>query len=311
MSNEDDQHAAERPSTFQQVLEADTFAGLSNTLFGRIVDKYPEQFRELRDYLEQSDTNVLFRTYVSQMFLASILVFVAVFFAVLTSVLIIRPHPLLSVVLVISAPGFVASMFFVFLYIYPEQVAKSRATNINRNLPFALNQMSAVASSGIPPSSMFKLLTNFEEYEEISKEAEKIVTKIEVFGEDLTTALREVASETPSDDLQEVLYGMISTIETGGNLNEFLQEQAESALFDYRMRRKEQIQNLSTYASFYTAILVAAPLFLIAILAVMNMVGGSLLGFQIDQIMRLGVYVLIPLINIAFILMLTLTQEEL
>jgi len=103
---------------------------------------------------------------------------------------------------------------------------------------------------------------------------------------------------------------MISTIETGGSLNEFLSEQAESALFDYQVRREKQIENLSTYASFYTALLIAAPLFLIAVLAIMNIIGGDLFGFAIGDIMNVGVYVVIPFINLLFIGALQLTQGD-
>jgi len=122
--------------------------------------------------------------------------------------------------------------------------------------------------------------------------------------------MRETALETPSEELKEILYGMISTIETGGSLNEFLSEQAESALFDYQVRREKQIENLSTYASFYTALLIAAPLFLIAVLAIMNIIGGDLFGFAIGDIMNVGVYVVIPFINLLFIGALQLTQGD-
>jgi len=199
---------------------------------------------------------------------------------------------------------------FTMLYIYPSQKAKGRKTDIENNLPFALNQMSAVASSGIPPSDMFKLLMDFDEYGEVSRESQKVIRKIELFGEGITTALRETANETSSPELKEVMYGMISTIETGGDLEEFLQEHAEAALFDYRLRREKQIENISTYASFYTALLIAAPLFLIAILSVMNIIGGNVLGLAIPDVMRLGVYVGIPLINIAFIVFLSAAVED-
>lgn len=312
MSNGDDeQHfSREGDDTLQRVLDADTFAGLANALFGNVVDQYGEQFYEIRDHLDQANINVLFRTYVSQMLLASTMAFITGFFAIGSAIFILRPNLFLTVVLLITVPGILAIMTFVGMWFYPSQRASSRATAIENDLPFALNQMSAVASSGIPPSAMFRLLINFEEYDEISEEAEKIIKKIEIFGEDITTAMREVAQASPSDEFKEMLYGMLSTIETGGNLEDFLDEQAESALFDYRLRREKKIEQLSTFASFYTALLVAAPLFLIAVLSVMNLIGGDLFGFRIEQLMNLGVYVVIPGLNTLFIIVLSIAVGD-
>jgi flagellar protein FlaJ len=307
MSNGDDeQHFRQQgDSTLKRALNADTFAGLANALFGNIVDEYGEQFHEIRDSLDQANINVLFRTYVSQMLLASLMAFVTGFFGIIAMVVILQPNLLLTIVLLFTVPGILGIMVFVAMWFYPSQQASSRAKAIENDLPFALNQMSAVASSGIPPSAMFRLLINFEEYDEISAEAEKIIKKIEIFGEDITTAMREVAQTSPSDQFKEMLYGMLSTIETGGNLEDFLDEQAESALFDYRLRREKQIEQLSTFASFYTALLVAAPLFLIAVLSVMNLIGGDLFGFRIQELMNLGVYVVIPGLNLAFLIALS------
>lgn len=312
MSNGDDeQHFRQQgDSTLKRALNADTFAGLANALFGNVVDKHGDQFHEIRDYLDQANINVLFRTYVSQMLLASLMAFFAGFFGIVAMIVILRPNILLTMVLLITVPGILGIMVFVGMWFYPSQRASSRATAIENDLPFALNQMSAVASSGIPPSAMFRLLINFEEYDEISAEAEKIIKKIEIFGEDITTAMREVAQTSPSDQFKEMLYGMLSTIETGGNLEDFLDEQAESALFDYRLRREKQIEQLSTFASFYTALLVAAPLFLIAVLSVMNLIGGDLFGFRIQELMNLGVYVVIPGLNLAFLIALSVAVGD-
>ncbi|MCJ7450241.1 MAG: type II secretion system F family protein [Candidatus Nanohaloarchaeota archaeon QJJ-9] len=312
MSNEKENPFKEnRRSKFRRALGAESYSALANTLFGELVDSYMDYFSDLRGDLEKANINVLFRTYVSEVFLNTVLASLTSFLMLITLIMILRPSTLIfQILMVVNIPIIVGIVVFMFSYYYPQHKASSRAGNIENNLPFALNQIAAVASSGIPPSRMFKLLTDFEEYEEISEEAQKVVKKVDVFGEDITTALRELASETPSEDFKEVLYGMISTIETGGNLNQFLQEQSESALDDYRMRRRKEIEKLSTFASFYTAILVAAPLFLIAILSVLNMVGGGLMGYDIGTLMKVGVYAFIPVINFLFIAVLQIVQGE-
>ncbi len=295
---------------FNAALNAESFSGMSNALFGDVVDEYSHSFRDIRENLNKTDMDILFRTYVCQLLLITATFFVGVTLITGTVLVIAGVPIILSIVLVFIIPIFMTSIVFSSMYMYPSMKAKSRGKNIDNNLPFALNQMSAVAMSGVSPSKMFRLLQNFGEYEELSKEATKIIKKIEVFGSDVTTALSETAQETPSEDFKEVLYGMVSTIDTGGNLKEFLEQRTESALFDYKLRRKRQIERLSTFASFYTALLIVAPLFLVVILTVMNMVGGDLFGYGIEQLLTVGVYGGIPLMNIMFILVLEITQGE-
>jgi len=301
---------ATKKSRLSRALNAESFSGMSNALVGDVVDKYENLFYDLQEDLDKSDLNFLFRTYLSQIIVLTAMTFIGITLVTATVMLIIDINFLLSLVLMIVVPIGLTSVFFVLFYKYPSMNASSRAKNIEKNLPFALNQMSAVAMSGVSPSKMFKLLQNFDEYGELSKESAKIINKVELFGSDVTTALSETAQETPSEEFKEVLYGMVSTIDTGGNLKEFLDQRAESALFDYKLKRKEQIERLSTFASFYTALLIVAPLFLVVILTVMNIVGGELMGYGIEQLLRIGVYGGIPVLNIMFLIVLEVTQGD-
>ena len=81
-------------------------------------------------------------------------------------------------------------------------------------------------------------------------------------------------------------------------------------MFDYRLKREKYLQTLSTYADFYTATLIAAPLFFISILSVMALIGGQVFGLSIPMTMRLGIYLLIPLLNTIFILFVHYTQPS-
>jgi flagellar protein FlaJ len=141
-------------------------------------------------------------------------------------------------------------------------------------------------------------------------ESARIVRNIDVFGMGVTNAIKNVADRTPSDNFKQFLYGIISTIETGGNLKQFFETTGQDALFDYRLKREKYLQTLSTYADFYTAVLIAAPLFFISILAVMALIGGQVLGLSIPVAMRLGIFVLIPLLNIMFLVFINYTQPR-
>lgn len=277
-------------------------------IFGRVADRYADRFKPLKKVISESGIKILSRTYISLIFLVSLLSY----FISLPAVFFIMNYYSMGN-LVFLAPVIslgVAGAAFGIIYYYPWQRAFSRKRNLDFNLPFAVNHMAAIATSGVPPKILFKLLSEFGEYGEISREAGKIIRNVEVFGQDITTAIQNVAVKVPSKEFRELLFGILSTIKTGGSLRNYLQLKAREALFIYRIRREEHLQALSTYADFYTAVMIAAPLFLVSILAVMNVVGGTIEGMTISDIMNLGIYIVIPATNIGFILFIHFTQPE-
>lgn len=280
-------------------------------LFGGWADRYADGFAGLKKPLSESGLRILYRTYVSLIFFYTVVGFlVAVPVSVVLASLFLGLDPLLAVVVGITGGASIGGLAFVSVYFYPFSRASARKRNINANMPFAVNHMAAIAASGVPPHVIFKLLAQFGEYEEISKECAKIVRGVEAFGQDVTTAIAQVAADTPSAEFRKLLYGILSIIKTGGNLKLYLQNQAKEALFYYRIRREEYMEALSTYADFYTAVLIAAPLFLISILSVINIIGGKLGDLSIDAILTFGIFLGIPAINTIFLSFIHVTQPE-
>lgn len=284
---------------------------LSAKIFGKVADKYEEGFGQLKKALLEADMKILFRTYFSMILFLSLLGFILSLILIPVILSVLNANALQIIIFSATLPFAIALVIFAFGYFYPISKAASRKKSIDMNLPFAINHMAAIAGSGVPPSTMFRLLTGFGEYGEISKEAEKIVRDTDVFGQDVTTALRGVTSRTPSSAFRELLEGVLSTIETGGNLQAYLKQQSDKALFEYRIKREKYMEILSAYADFYTAVLIAAPLFLIAILAIMNMIGGKLWGMEISDVMHIGIFLLMPIVNTVFLLFIHYTQPEL
>ena len=306
---EDDPFETTVSSRLKRALTADTSGAAANALFGDFVDSHSDEFQDLRESLQKSNMDTLFRTYVSKMFLfTSMAVVIGATGGMLYSV--VRGFGLLRAVqYVVGVPIGLGLVVFGGMYVYPGSKARRRSDDIDENIPFAINHMSAISSSGVPPDSMFELLEQFEEYGEIQKEAESITRRVNVFGEDVTTAMKEIADKTPNDRFADFLYGMVSTVETGGNLHDYIEEQAEEQLFQYNIRKEKEIDRISTYASFYTALLIAAPVFLVVILSVINLLQSSIAGFTVRNLMFLGIHVVIPVVNSLFIAFLAVKTD--
>lgn len=278
-------------------------------LFGSYADRLYPRLTSLEEQLPKAGIRALPRSYISLMMLYSIVAFLASFFSSIIALSFIW-GPIIALALSVPLSVFFLAGTFVASYYYPSALAGSRARKIEAALPFAINHMAAVSSSGVPPYMVFKTLAAFEEYGEISREAKKIVSSVEMLGLDVAKACKQLMGVTPSAQFKELLQGFVSTLETGGDLKGYMEVQSREALFRYRLMRERFMDTLATYADFYTAVLIVAPLFLISLLAVMGAIGGSISGLPVSVLLSLGIYLLIPLANVLFVTFIHLTQPE-
>lgn len=287
-----------------------SFKSLAVSMFGWAVDRYGDTFRLVREALPKADIKMAFRTYMSMIFLAVFIAYISAVFALWAVLKLIEVSFIMQIALFAFVPVMTAIVSGVVLIFYPYQKASSRRKNIESNLPFVLTHMGAVAESGVPPHVIFRLIAEFEEYGEISEEMKKIVQNIERFGINPLKAVREVAERTPSDELKQALMGFVTTTESGGDVKIYLKNAGQQALFDWRIKRERFLQQLSAYAEFYTGILIAAPLFIIALFSVMNMISTEMAGYDILFLTKMSIYLLIPGLNIIFLLFLRGMEVE-
>ncbi len=283
---------------------------LATNTFGWIPEKFEKDLQPVKTGLEKSGMKYLLKTWVS--ISAAVGVGAAIFSLLLMgflSIVLKIEFANIMIFAILLPPLFGASAFLGMVF-YPYQRAASRKRSIETNLPFALNHMAAIAASGVPTYVMFSLLATFKEYGEISVEARKIIRNVDTFGLSITSSIQQISERTPAKNFKQLLEGIKASIETGGDLKKFLNDQAKNSLFEYRIKREKYMELLATYADFYTAMLIAAPLFLVSILTVMNMIGGAIAGASIESVMIIGIFVGLPLMNIAFLLFVHITQPE-
>ncbi|MFH1622958.1 MAG: type II secretion system F family protein [Candidatus Aenigmatarchaeota archaeon] len=283
---------------------------LADSMFGWVSDRYGEYFSIVKDSIPKADIYMTFRTYMSMVFMTASMAYVSTFFALALALGFVEISAMMKVVYLLFVPFMVAIATVVILVFYPYQKMMDRRKSIETNFPFVLTHMGAVAESGVPPYVIFKLISQFDEYGEVAAEMRKVVRNMENFGLDPLKAVKEVAERTPSDKMKQMLLGFVTTTESGGDVKLYLKGAGEQALFDWRIKRERFLQQLSAYAEFYTGILIAAPLFIIALFAVMNMIQPTVAGFDILFLTKVSIYGAIPLLNIGFLLFLRGMEVE-
>ncbi|MEM4397299.1 MAG: type II secretion system F family protein [Candidatus Woesearchaeota archaeon] len=274
------------------------------------IENFPDLFKKLYKEIRYSNMKVLANTYINIMFFFSIIGFL-ISFPFFTYIYAIQNNNLFSVFLKTIGSSFLfLNLIFWLMFYYPFMISKKRRRSLNTNMPFAIDHMSSIIASGVNPSTMFRLISSSSEYGEVSIEFEKISNYIDFFGYDVLTAVRAVSLNTPSEDFKEFLDGFVSTIETGGNLKDYLKQKSSESLLNYRLERQKYVEALSTYSDIYTGVLIAAPLFFVTSLSLLSVMGGTIAGFRLDTLIALGTYLVIPILNVLFIIFLEINQPE-
>ena len=197
---------------------------------------------------------------------------------------------------------------FGLMYFYPSLEKKSAEGKINVELPFAAIHMAAISGSLINPIKIFEIIINTKEYPAIEREFTKIINNINVYGSDLVSALRNGARNASSKKLSEMLNGLSTTINSGGDLPRFFDERSQTLLFDYKINREKASKAAETFMDIYISVVIAAPMILMLLLMMMK-ISGLGLGISVSAItliMVLGV----TLINIMFLTFLHIKKEE-
>lgn len=280
--------------------------GIAFKLFGKLTKPYLGYFDSLNNNIRRSMTGTSLHEYLCTVVFFS---FIGLILSMLVGSVFItilfwtEPTIFYSYTLSIIVSFIIAGMTFFVGYYYPSLKSKSIETNINRTLPFAVFYMATSASSGITPTDIFKLLA--AKGGVIGKEAGKIYNNVNSLGMSLNDAIEKVAERTPSNMFADLLYGMSSTITTGGNLGKYLSTKAKSFMNIYRRALQDYSKMISFYTEIYITLMIVGSLFFIILLAIMSPVGESASGRASTLMLQTFiVFFFIPLVSIAFIVLL-------
>lgn len=253
--------------------------------------------------MQKGGMEISLREYISTAFMTVTLTF-AIEFPLLSFIFGFVPNFTVSLafLLGLSLSILICVLLFFFFYVYPSMRVGERRKEISYELPFATVYLATISGGNTPPATMFKVLSEFEQYKEVSREAAKIARDVELFGMDIITAIRNVASKTPSEDLKELLWGINTTISAGGDVSAFLHEKAKGYMDDYRRRLDEYTSTLSTLLEIYLTLIIVGSMFFIAMSALMSVFGlGGLTRGLLLIAQFFTIFLFLPGLSVGFI----------
>lgn len=271
-----------------QLLE--TLEAWSFRLFGRAAPTFLKHVFGFKDYLERAKIKIYPETYVSLMFLTAALTLPAS----VISIVILYLYGFIPIIFLIPLPFYVMVGFM----LIPISRAGERASNLEREMPFASAYISVMASGGIAPYMSFKRLSKVEMMPAMKSEAREIIKDVEIFGIDPLTAIERAAKKNPLDIYRDFLSGYASTVIIGGDIGHFLERKAEDIFKTRAMRVKAAAERLGMLLETFIIVMVLMSLCFYIL-------------FSVDAIYSVGVsmysgiilytYVFTPMLSMVFI----------
>ena len=204
----------------------------------------------------------------------------------------------ITIVFIVGLGGLVYNIFM----LYPGFQAGERKSKIDMQLPYAVTFMYALSKGGMNILDVFRALAKSEDtYGEASKEIDAIVRDMDYFGHDLRTALTNASETTPSDRFQDLIYNLLTVIDSGGNIPNYFRDKSEQYLVRSEVDQKGFLDTLALLAESYVTAFVAGPLFII-IMGVMMAVMGSGTSTMVYAI----IYAVLPVGSLMFVVMISI-----
>ncbi len=189
---------------------------------------------------------------------------------------------------------------------YPGYVADNRARQIEQSLPETVAFIYALSRSGMEFPTVTRIVAAHQDtYGEAAAEFEIVVRNMDTFGTDLITSLQMMGQRTPSPQFQEFTENLVSVLQSGHSLSEFLDRQYHDYREEAQSQQESMLELLGTLAESYVTVLVAGPLFLITVLVVIGFSVGDTI-----QPLTVLVYIVLPFGNLAFIVYLSTVTDK-
>ena len=233
-----------------------------------------------------------------------------IFAGILSTLVILRGLPLLFLALLPPAAIILPPlMAFGYLRGAPKGRAKDRARRIDKKITSSMNFISAMASAEVPVDLIFRELAKQKIYGEVAAEAEWITRDTELLGVDILNAIKNGAKRTPSVKMQDFLQGVVTTSTSGGQLKPYFLVKAEQFEREDKLEMRKRMETLGLLAESFVTVVVAFPLFLVVIMAIMALISKASAGFIVTMLFAV-VGLMIPFSQFGFIFVIWNQEQE-
>jgi len=166
--------------------------------------------------------------------------------------------------------GMVPGLYLFQIY-YPCIIARGRKSRIDLELSYAVSYMQALSTTMSPFEVIRRIYEENAMFGEVSCEFGQIVRDVELFGDDMITAMHNLQHATPSPLLKDFLNDLCIIFESGGNITAYLSSKTD--YFHEQARRELDVvlKTIEIMAEVYVSAFVAGPIALIIMIIAQGM----------------------------------------
>lgn len=261
-------------------------------VFGRFAPRFLKNVFEFKRRLEMAKIKIYPETYVSLMFFIAALTVPAS----AVSILIVVLYGFMPIIFLLPIPLYVMMGFF----LVPLSKSSERASNLEREMPFATAYVSVMASGGIAPYTSFRRLAGVQLLPAMQIEAREIIKDVNIFGIDPLTAIQNAAKKNPLEIFKDFLSGYSSTVIIGGDIAHYLERKAEDIFKARAQRVKAAADRLGMLLETFIIVNVMMSLCFYIMFSVENIGATGSGGGSVSNII-LYTYVMSPMLSLMFI----------
>ncbi len=125
---------------------------------------------------------------------------------------------------------------------------------INKELPYFITIVTLLSSAGIGPYFMLQRVKSMELLPTIKNETQKMIKRIDLLGVDPLEVMRQVRTRSSSKALGEFFDGYVSTVESGGNLLNYLKSKMKTIFDRHAESQKQAVVKLGALVEAYMTI---------------------------------------------------------
>lgn len=122
---------------------------------------------------------------------------------------------------------------------------KKQKKKIDHELPYFITIVTLLATSGLGPYFIFKKIKEMNLLPTVKTESEKILKRIDLLGMDPLTAMNQAKDKPSSKALGEFLGGYVSSIQSGGNVINYLKSKMVTAYENHENKQKQSVEAIS------------------------------------------------------------------
>ena len=219
-------------------------------------------------------------------------------FYLMTGVTIFMGAILAKMDIVLSVLYFISPVLFIVLFFYflklPDVKILKKRRSIDKDVVFAGRFLIVELESGI---LLYNALKNVSKsYSYVGKAFGNVIHAVDM-GIDMEVALSEAIDETPSHDLQKILWQILNSLNAGADVTATLNSVVDQISRNHIIEIQRYAKKLNPLAMFYMMIAVIVPSLGITMFVVL----ASFLGIQLDLGVLIGIAAMLAFIQLFFL----------